>query len=452
MAPGKAPACKSAIIGLREYHMRPDKQRSRFSLPRILTFGGIASLLLIYPLLWLRVLSDPRQRTAADFLPFYAAGRVAVTRGFTRAYDLEAERQAEDDVLNTTIQQAYLARGQVPPQDLGPALTMAEVNPFPHPPFILPLLFGLAHLGYVPAFVIWSLLMIGLFILGCLMLVRLIPEAQAPDRWILLLGSVLFFPAFFSFINGQDSAILFLGAVLWFSGLFRGRDRLSGLGLALTTIRPQVALALALPFIFKRRRVGGWFCIGAGFLVFLSLVLLGKTGTENYLHILTLSASGSGFKFINDAFHIDLGGLLHRDLPWLGSPVIRAVGWTGFFAALLFLCWTWAKNVGRLEKWAGLAVIMAVFFAPHFNYHDLVLLLIPLYGSMRILLDKRLMRIESVVLLPLGLSFTLFVTYFFLPFMKYFILYPIMGLLLVVLWFPEKVTFWHKKNAEELSR
>jgi hypothetical protein len=432
--------------------MRPDKSRPRLSLPRILTFSGIASLLLIYPLLWLRVLSDPRQRTAADFLPFYAAGGAAVTKGFASAYDLESERQAEDDVLSLTIQQAYLARGQVPPQDLGPALTMAEVNPFPHPPFILPLLFGLAHLGYVPAFVIWSLLMIGLFMLGCLMLVRLVPEAQGMDRWILILGSALFFPAFFSFINGQDSAILFVGAVLWFTGLLQRRDLSSGLGLALTTIRPQVALALALPFIFRHRKVWWWFCLGAGCLALLSLVLLGKAGIENYLHILTLSASGSGFKFINDAFHIDLGGLLHRDLPWLGSSVIRVVGWTGFVIAILFLCWTWARNVERLEKWIGLAVIVAIFFVPHFNYHDLVLLLLPLYGSMRVLLDKRLMRIESVILLPLGLSLILFITYFFLPSMKYFILYPIMGLLLVVLWFPEKVIFWQKKNAEELMR
>ncbi len=428
--------------------MRPDKPRSGFSLRRALAFGGLACLLILYPLLWLRVMTDPRQRTAADFLPFYAAGKIAITQGFGRVYDLEAERQAEDDVLTTTIREAYLQRGQVPPAEL-PTLTPAEVNPFPHPPFVLPVLYGLAHLGYVPAFVVWSLLMLALFVAGCVTLVRLVPEIQGADRWTLLLGSALFFPAFFSFINGQDSALLFLGTALWFSGLVRKRDRLAGLGLALTVIRPQVALVLALPFIFKGRRVWGWFCAGAGALVVLSLALLGRGGTEDYLRILAFSAGGSGFKFIKDAIHVDLGGLLHRDLAWLGSPLIRILGWGAFLVVIGFLCWSRARKDWRQEMWAGLAVLLAIFFAPHFNYHDLVLLLIPLCALTRILLERKLTTTAAAALFPLGCSLALFVTYFLLTFLKYVTIYLIMGLMLVLLCFPEKAAFRRAKNAGE---
>ena len=78
----------------------PKAPRFKLSLPQMFVIVAAGSLLLIYPFLWLRVIRDPAQRTAADFLPFYAAGRIALTRGMSSAYDLEAQRKAEDDILN----------------------------------------------------------------------------------------------------------------------------------------------------------------------------------------------------------------------------------------------------------------------------------------------------------------------------------------------------------------
>lgn len=432
-------------------NVKPVGRPRRISIRRALVIAAAGSLLLIYPLLWLRVLSDPAQRTAADFLPFYAAGRIAITEGMSKVYDLEAERRAEDDVLNTTLVQYFASRGRtVSPQDLGPALKPNEVNPFPHPPFILPILAGLASLDYVPAFTLWSLLMTILFVASSAMLLRQIPQAIRADRWTLFLGSVLFFPAFFSLINGQDTGILFLGAVLWWTGLLQEDDRLAGLGLALTSIRPQLALAYSLPFIFKRRKVWWWFCLGAGLLAVFSLALLGRSGTVNYLHILTLSAGGSGFTFINDIFHIDLTGLLPRTFPWMATSLVRTIAWIGYGVAMIFLIVVWARSARITEKQIGLAVLVSIVFVPHFNYHDLVILLLPLYGILRTLIARKLITVESAVTLPLGVTVLLFITYFFVPALKYAVLYPLMALFLVVLWFPEKIVFWKKKTDPEV--
>ena len=46
------------------------------------------SLALVYPLLWLKMLADPTQHTGADFIAFYAAGRIANQEGPSHAYDL----------------------------------------------------------------------------------------------------------------------------------------------------------------------------------------------------------------------------------------------------------------------------------------------------------------------------------------------------------------------------
>ena len=428
------------------------KQPSRLSIRNSLVIAGIASLLLIYPLLYLRVISDPAQRTAADFLPFYAAGRIAITQGMSKVYDWEAQRNAEDDVLNETIRQILVSRGQpVTPQDFGAPIKITEVNPFPHPPFIVPVLMLLARLDYVPAFVIWSVMMTALFVLCALILIRLVPQVQGRERWILFLGTLLFFPSFYSVMNGQDSALLMLGASMWLYGLLQGRDRLSGLGLALTLIRPHMGVMFALPFIFKRRKVWWWFCAGAAVLVLVSVLLLGWTGILNFLHILLTSADAEGNKFFNENLMVNLIGLLRRTFPFLEAGFVRLVGWIGFAVAIIYLCVVWVKNAEIKERHIGLAVIVTIIGVPHIHYHDLALLLIPIFAVIRVMLDKKLLKTGDAVLLPLGASLLLFVSYLLLPVLKYFVPYFLEILLLAALWFPEKVIFWEVSKRQEAT-
>ena len=427
------------------------KQRSRLSIRNSFVIAGIAFLLLIYPMLYIRVISDPVQRTAADFLPFYVAGRIAIIQGMSKVYDLEAQRKAEDDVLNETIRQILVSRGQpVNPEDFGTPIQKTEVNPFPHPPFIVPVLMLLAGLDYVPAFVTWSVLMSILIILCAIILIKLVPQAKGRDRWILFLGTFLFFPAFFSIINGQDTALLLLGASMWLYGLLQGSDRLPGLGLALTLIRPQMGVVLGLPFIFKRRKVWWWFCAGASVLALLSMLLVGRTGIANFLHILITSANGEGNKFFNENLMVNLIGLLRRTFPSVQASLIRLVGWIGFAVAIIYLCVLWGKTTEIKERHIGLAVIVGIIGVPHIHYHDLALLLIPLFGVIRVMLDKKLLKTRDVVLLPLGVSLLLFASYLLLPALKYFVPYLLEILMLAALWIPEKVIFWKSSKKQEV--
>ena len=406
--------------------------RSRLSFRKVFLIAGIVSLLLLYPVLWLRVMTDPAQRTAADFLPFYAAGRIALTQGLSMVYDWESQRQAENDILDETIRQILVSRGQpLNPQNSSPPIQASEVNPFPHPPFIVPLLMLLALLNYLPAFVVWSVLMSIIFLICAIMLVRLVPQIQGQDRWALFLATVLFFPAFYSVLNGQDTALLLLGASLWVYGLFQEHDSLSGIGLALTLIRPHMVVMLALPFMFKRRKVWWAFCAGAGVLVLISALLLGRIGMENYLRILVTSANGEGNKFFNENLMVNLIGLLQRTFPAIQSSSIRLVGWIGFAAALVYLCVVWAKSAGIKEKQVALAVLTTIFFVPHIHYHDLALLLIPIFGIMRIMLNKKILKTRDAVLLPLGVSILLFASFLLLPALKYIVLYLLMIMILV---------------------
>lgn len=425
------------------------ERASRFTRPALFAFTGLAFLILIYPLLWLRVLLDPLQRTAVDFLPFYAAGSIARSEGMPLVYDWETQRHAEDQVLTATLLDELARRGLPTPGDPGPALSSSEVNPFPHPPFLLPLLAWLARLEYLPAYIVWVLLMAACALLAALLLARLVPQAVGRSRLVLLLGIWLFFPLYFSLLNGQDSALLLLAAAVWAWGLDAGRERLSGLGLALVSLRPHMALVLGPLFLFKHRKVGLWFLAGTGLLVGISLLLLGPSGVGHYLDILLASASGEGNKFFNEELMVNLLGLLRRTLPQLPGALLRRTAWWGYFLAIAFLCVVWIRSRRIQDRHIGLAVVLTLLAAPHCHYHDLALLLLPLVGCIRRLLERERVPVEQAVLLPLGASLVLFFGFFIVPGLKYPSIYLLMVLLVGLLWLPEKLILaWERQKLE----
>jgi hypothetical protein len=109
----------------------------------------------------------------------------------------------------------------------------------------------------------------------------------------------------------------------------------------------------------------------------------------------------------------------------------------------------WIKNTEIKERHIGLAVIVTIIGVPHFHYHDLALLLIPIICVIRVMLDKKLLKISDAVFLPLSASLLFFVSYLLLPVLKYIVPYLLEILLLAALWFPEKVLFWEKSRKGE---
>ncbi len=53
----------------------------RVDFRRIFVIAGLVSLVIIYALLWLRMIASPSERTGSDFIVFYTAGQIAQTDG-----------------------------------------------------------------------------------------------------------------------------------------------------------------------------------------------------------------------------------------------------------------------------------------------------------------------------------------------------------------------------------
>lgn len=300
------------------------------------------------------------QVRGADFRWFYAVGMAMRQDGPGSAYDLRL----------AGIEQARVA-GK-------PVGTEALLLPN-HPPFVFPLMALLAGLEYSSAYLVNFLLT---YLVTALVLVRLARELRARgwrafERLAFLAGLLLFEPFFISALKGQDTYLLLIGGLLLFAGFQKERDWLAGLGLALTLVRPQVALVLALPFLFDRRRVFWWFLAGGLAFGLLSFALVGWNGAQQFVAVLRLSTGVQGYDADEKAM-VDSVGLLLRLLPGLGLETIHALGWGLFGAATVGACLAW-RFARPVRLWhLCLSLVLALFAAPHLHYHDLAVLAAPL--------------------------------------------------------------------------
>ena len=363
---------------------------NRTALFRILLISASLSLAIVYVLSWVDVISDPEQRNGSDFMAFYAAGRGMLERNAAAAYDMQFIKVTQETVAGyRTSERGFF--------------------PYMHPPFILPILWGVAHFEYIPAYILWAAFMLVLAVIAASVAARLFPAGI--QRVALWLGMTFFFPVFISLANGQDSTLLLLGGMLWYFGLSKRSSMLAGMGLALTTIRPQVALVLSLPFFLNRnqRMVWWWFVSGALVLVVFSVLLIGVDGLKNFMEIMSITVSGTDYQ-INETAMFNLIGMTTRLIPGMSATDIRVAGWAGFLIGLAGLCVVWLKTRALEERHIALAVIVALFVSPHLHYHDLALLLIPILGVVRQAGAGRPSP-DFLTLLPLGISLLLIATY-----------------------------------------
>lgn len=357
----------------------------------VLQIAGILSLFIIYIAQWISMITTPSLRTGTDFIAFYAGGMAAKTYGFSNSYKIELQQSVQEQLLGFT-----LAEGQ----------TLL----YNHIPYLLPILSGVVSENYVASFLRWTFLMLAAYIAGIVIFLRAARNGLSPA---LLIGSLLFFPFFQSILLGQDTALLFLGVTLWYVGMKRENDWNAVIGLTLTTVRPHICLALMIPFILYHRSAVWKFIVAAGALTLFSMILIGKDGIFDFIHILQISAGGTWYGMKESAM-FNLIGMLLRIFPSAKVELIREVRWIGYAIGILLTTVAWYKYRLGLSAKLSVAIILALFFAPHLHYHDLTLLIIPL-----VLLTVKDGRTS---LIPLGVSFLLLLLnslFYVLPYLLY---------------------------------
>ena len=327
--------------------------------------------------LWSLVALQPEINKPFDFSALYTAGMIAAKNSYHLVYDVQTELQVEDSIY-------------------GRSLRLDQLLPYNHPPILVPILQLVSSPDYIASYWRWVLVGFCFVVASAILMERILNALKwALGLRLLLLISVLsFYPVFVGLLKGQDSFFLVFGGMIWFYGMVRGKDWAAGLGLAMTVIRPQVALILAVPFIFNRCKVWWWFVAAAALLVLYSISLIGLRGVTDFIHLTIISAAGQGFG-LNEIGMFNFTGMVLRFFPVMPVGLLHGLGWAVFLAALVGLSILWKISPTLHIRYIVLAACLSLFASPHLHFHDLGFLLIPFLGLVVIAGNKEQTRAAS---------------------------------------------------------
>jgi len=307
----------------------------------------------------------------ADFAAFYIAGTIANSAPASMVYDLKLQKQ-----------QYYQLYSEAKPVNAGSTANSEPSYELPYlnaPFFILPFM-QLAKLPYPTAYFSWTLISIGLFMAG-LLLIRGSLEAMPKGYWpTATLLSFSFLPyMFYCLAGGQTSAFGFFCMALAFYCERKGLFFLSGAALALCLYKPPLLL-LVLPMLLLTRRLTSLigFVAVSLLLALVSLNIVGAQGLVNYMNILLyLShhavASISGLKSvmyvdINSFARLLTGG--HSYARW--GLILSIVGLT---LPPLIRFWWYAKKSEPELVW-GATIAWTLVLNIYLGIYDTTLMVL----------------------------------------------------------------------------
>jgi len=387
--------------------------------PILILLPGLVLLVTVYVLMTVRYITTTGILKEADFKISYTAGRIAQTAGYSQLYNLKTQLQVQDTLLDRTLQ-------------------VDQLLPFNHPPFLVPILQILCSPDYTASYSRWVLVMVVLLLMTAYFMQRTLraKKVESGLRFAFIVIILLFYPVFLGLLKGQDTAFLLLGGTLWLYGIVVENDAIAGLGLAMTVIRPQIAILLAIPFLFKRIKVWWWFCAGAMVLATYSLMLVGLQGMGDYIHLLVVSAGGQGYGMDQNAM-FNFTGLILRLFPLLSIDLVHDLAWGIFGMAIVGLSVLWKLSKQIDLRHILLALSLSLFAAPHLHYHDLALLALSLFGLGLVAIKSGKGVILIYISLPLFASVILLIGEWWDP-LRFSTPYLLMLILPLLAWWVEK--------------
>jgi Glycosyltransferase family 87 len=298
---------------------------------------------------------------ARDFSEYYAAAQI-VRQGLGRElYDLRT--QAEFQSRISSVQVFYN-----------------------HPPFETLVFLPLTYFGYRTAYMLWTLIGVGL-LAGAVLLT----ESQAGvtstifrytripvDFGLAFVLFLTFAPVTTCLLLGQDSMLMLFIYTLVFVLLRRGADLRAGCVLACGLFKFQLIVPFVLILLLRRRWAAArGFSLAGSFLILASIGVSGIQVLAAYPRFLLFESSHQQVAGFAPEYMPNIRGILHLLVDSrLGSPVFGAL------VALIsgFVLWLVAKN--WRDEQLGLSFSAAVFATVLVSYHlynyDLTLLLLPI--------------------------------------------------------------------------
>jgi len=288
-----------------------------------------------------------------DFVNFYVGASIVRSGDGPKLYERQTQDAAFKSIVGHASNQYFL-----------------------HPPFEAAAFAPMTRLSLEQAFILWTLINVGLLGLLPLILMHCIPLiAERP--YLGLLG-FCFLPALTAIVLGQDSVLLLFVIALSYFLIQTQKDLAAGLVLSLATIKFQYVLILLFLLLLARRvRVGAGFGLGCALLGFASSMITGPGGLLEYFRFVRSFEAHSGYGGLNSTLMVNVRGFL-TGLGWTAhSTLCAVVGGIVLFGLGVLVART-ADKTGRHGLAFALYVTIALAAAPYAHFPDMTILLLPL--------------------------------------------------------------------------
>jgi hypothetical protein len=233
----------------------------------------------------------------------------------------------------------------------------------------------LARLPYVPAYLLYTALLLGAVVAALSVLRPHVPALR--DHWLTVVAfTLLFYPMVITVTGGQNTAISLLLMTAVFGLLRGGRPLLAGMALGLLAYKPQMALLLGLLLLSR----GQLRCVFAAGAIAVGHYLAGALfcGVRWPLDMLAaLEVYWPIEDHFNGANSISLLGMCDYALP---DVAFKPVGFAAVGLTLAALLWVWRGASPRRNSfglyWA-MAVCATLAASPHAQWYDIGVLVLP---------------------------------------------------------------------------
>jgi hypothetical protein len=306
-----------------------------------------------------RLAGQTEQGAHEDYVTFYAAGRLVLDGRGDELYDIESIAEAEREAMGRPV---------------GGTGVLAYFNP----PFVAAAFAPLAALPVEVAALVIGAITLALIVACIVALDRLLQLETPAQRLLLVLGFLTLHSTVRVLLHGQLSMFLLLGWLLFVLGQQRGRERWSGVALALLLVKPQMAV-LPLGWLLWQRRWGALqvFAAIAAPLVVVSVAASGPAVIVDYPRFLIDSTSWEAKWGVTPADMFGWSGFAARAAGF-HSPAYYAL-WGALAAATLVVAgWIiagpWQPERPRFLLAAGALSMASLLLNPHLFMQDLALM------------------------------------------------------------------------------
>jgi hypothetical protein len=295
-----------------------------------------------------------------DFTAYYTGGVLA---GTPSLYDLDAQEKAQREML------ARDGHAEGP-----------QFLPFINPPQAVLPFACLARLATRQrAFFVWLLLQLALTAYVARLVWKAAEERTNWER-LFIISLTLALPAvLYTYLNGQLSLALLACLLRHYLSLREGREARGGVWLAFATFKPQLTILPAAGLVGSRRLVAlASFAACVVLLVVVSSLLLGWHRWVEYPALLTKVGATFGGKYGADPRAMsNLKGLLSRTLGGGdNAQTINALTYAFFLLSFVLTLLLWRARLS-FELSMAFTILLNLFFSPHLNPQDTVLLNAP---------------------------------------------------------------------------